>query len=277
VADALCLRICANREEAYSVAEALRKGASEILEMEHEDIQILALGRSGTAEVDVLLYDPMPGGSGLLDQMTSRWPEVVASALSMVEGCPSGCATACIDCLYTFRNAFYHQHLNRHTATERLRTWGHELEFEHDIPPRLPSTDTGGLPVNEAEDTLRALLERAGFPRSISQRRIELGLPLGSTTPDFFYDDPVGRVDGICIYLDGMSGHIHGNAATQRRDREIREELRHHAYEVFEIPFGDLNDHNAMVRHFYRLGRILLGKEGAEKLREDTSWFEEKK
>jgi hypothetical protein len=52
--------------------------------------------------------------------MTSRWSEVVAAARAIVEGCPSGCATACIDCLYTFRNAFYHQHLNRNTAADRL-------------------------------------------------------------------------------------------------------------------------------------------------------------
>jgi len=274
VADALCMRACENREEAYSVADALRKGAAEILEMELEDLQVLTLGRAGTEEVDVLLYDPMPGGSGLLEQMVAQWPEVVAAARAVVERCPSRCATACVDCLYTFRNAFYHQHLNRHRAAERFRAWGESLSFTHDLPPRLPATDAGGLPVNEAEATLRALLERAGFPPPIGQRSIPLGLPMGSTTPDFFYEDPAERAEGICIYLDGMSGHIHGNAATQRRDREIREELRQRGYEVIEIPFGHLSDREAMVRHFYRLGRILLGKERAGRLREDTLWFE---
>jgi hypothetical protein len=241
VADALSLRTCENRQEAYSVAEALRKGAAEVLEMELDDLQVLTLARAGTEEVDVLLYDPMPGGSGLLDQMTSRWPEIVAAARAIVEGCPSG-ATACIDYLYTFRNAFYHQHLNRNTAASRLQKWGDALAFSHDLPPRLPSTSAGGLPVNEAEATLRALLERAGFPAPIGQQPIDLGRPLGSTTPDFFYKDPADRADGICIYLDGMSGHLHGNPVTQRRDREIREELRHRGYEVFEIPFGHLAD-----------------------------------
>jgi hypothetical protein len=128
--------------------------------------------------------------------------------------------------------------------------------------------------VNNAESTLRALLERAGFPAPIGQRPIDLGRPLGSTTPDFFYDDPAGRAEGICIYLDGMSDHIHGNAATQHRDREIREELRNRAYEVFEIPFGQLADREAMRRHFYRLGRILLGREDAENLRSNSLWFD---
>jgi len=205
--------------------------------------------------------------------MIARWPDVVAAAAEIVESCPAECATACVDCLYTFRNAFYHRHLNRHTAAERLRDWGNALSFSHDIPPRFPATDTGAPPVNEAEATLRALLERAGFPPPIGQRTIELGLPLGSPTPDFFYDDPADRAEGICIYLDGMSAHIHGNAATQRRDREIREELRHRGYEVFEVPFGHLSDRGAMARHFYRLGRILLGKEQAIRVRDEASWF----
>ncbi len=273
VADALCVRICVNRDEAYSVAEALRRGAADVLEMEIDDLQVLTLGRTGTEEVDVLLYDPMPGGSGLLEQMATRWAEVVAAALAIVEGCPSACASACVDCLYTFRNAFYHRHLNREIAAERLRAWGNDLTPTHPIPPQLPTTATGGLPVNDGEATIRALLERAGFPSPIGQKNISLGLPLGSTTPDLFYEDPADRAEGICIYLDGMGDHLHGNPATQRQDREIREELRHRGYEVFEIPYGHLTDRDAMIRHFYRLGRILLGKEEAGQLREKPSWF----
>jgi hypothetical protein len=70
-----------------------------------------------------------------------------------------------------------------------------------------------------------------------------------------------------------LSRHVHGNAATQRRDREIREELRNRGYEVFEIPFGHLTDRDAMVRHFYRLGRILLDRNSADELRSTPTWF----
>lgn len=272
-ADALSLRGCQNREEAYSLAEALRRGAAEILEMELEDLQVLTMGRPGSDQVDVLLYDPMPGGSGLLDQAVARWQEVVASAIASIDNCPSACPRACVDCLFTFRNAFYHNHLNRHTAVERLRQWGNALQFTHDIPPVLPSENREGMPVNDAESTLRTLLQRAGFSSPIAQRPIELGHPLGATIPDFHFDDPTGRLDGICIYLDGMSSRLHGNPATHRRDREIREELRHRGYEVFEIPFGHLTDRDAMVRHFYRLGRIMLGRDRADSLRATPSWF----
>jgi hypothetical protein len=273
VADALSIREFDNRDEAYSVGEALRKGAAEVLEMEIEDLQLLVLGRPGAEQVDVLIYDPMPGGSGLLDQMVERWQDVVSTARASLETCPSACRRACIDCLYTFRNAFYHDRLNRHLAIELLREWGDALHFTHDIPAVLPTAAGDGMPVNEAEATLLALLQRAGFPTPAVQRTISLGPPLGSTTPDFFFDDPSGRLDGVCIYLDGMSVHAHGNPATQRRDREIREELRHRGFEVFEIPFGHLTDRDAMARHFYRLGRVMLDRDSADRLRTSTTWF----
>jgi hypothetical protein len=129
------------------------------------------------------------------------------------------------------------------------------------------------MSVNAAEARLRALLERAGFPAGIWYHEIPLGRPLGSTTPDVFFagddEDP-----GVCIYLDGLSEHIHGNPHTAAQDRALRDELRARYYEVFEIPASELDDREAMARHFYRLARVLLGKDKARDLRNDASWFE---
>lgn len=270
VADALLLADCPNRQVAYSVLETLRLGAAQILEMEVEDLQILVVGQAGSEKVDALLYDPMPGGSGLLQQTLDRWAEVVQAGQTIVKGCPSGCDTACIDCLYTFRNAFYHRYLNRHTAAEKLAEWGENLTFSHDIPANLPQTPVSDseMPVNEAEDRLRLMLIQAGFVEPQAQHAINLGRPLGVTTPDFYYTDPNDSFAGICIYLDGMSRHIHGNRETQLRDRQIREELRAREYEVIEIPCGDLTDRVAMSAHFYKLGRILLGRVKAAEIRD---------
>ena len=273
VADALRIQSCSGREEAYSIAEALRMGAAEVLEMEMDDLQILAIGSPGSPSVDVLLYDPMPGGSGLLEQMLARWPEVIEASRNIVEGCPSQCTSSCVDCLQTFRNAFYHSYLNRHRAADRFKDWGSQIQPTHEIPSVLPSTEKGQLPTDQAEDRLSAMLQRAGFSNAISQYPIDLGKPLGTTFPDFFFKDPTERLDGICLYLDGMSKTIHGDPVNARRDREVREELRHRGYEVFEIPTGNLDDPAAMTRHFYRLGRILLGRDGSDKLKNDQGWF----
>lgn len=274
VADALAIDDCADLTEAYSVAEALRKGAAEVLEMELGDLQLLVVGRAGEQERKVLIYDPMPGGSGLLDQMVSRWAEVANEALELMRGCPSGCPSACIDCLLNYRNSFYHAHLDRHVAATLLGQRGGALSVTHDIPPLLPTHTGTGQPVNQAESALRYMLERAGLSNARPQHEIDLGRPLGVTTPDFFFEDTSGRTEGICIYLDGMSQALHGNAATQARDNAIREELRNHDYEVIVITYGQLSDQGAMRDKFGRIARMLLGKERAAQIREDVSWFD---
>jgi hypothetical protein len=275
VADTLSLPDCGTPEEAYSLAEALRLGASEVLDMDREDLEVLVIRHPGTTAADALLYDPMPGGSGLLEQLCSRFPDVVAAALKAARECPSDCERSCVDCLQTFRNAFYHRFLNRRLVVANVEQWGGELREEHVLPPMLPDPEPDGdeLPVNNAEALLRAMLARAGFPEPEWHKEIDLGRPLGRTCPDCFFvaDDPADP--GVCVYLDGLSRHIHGNVATRERDREIRDTLRSKGYEVFSVAASDLTDRGAMAAFFYRLGRVLIGKEKARGLREDTGWF----
>lgn len=274
IADAISLEGAVDREEAYSVMEAIRMGASHVLDMEIEDIQVLAVAETGNPGVNLLLYDPMPGGSGILDQMIARWPEVVAAARSIVEQCPSQCQTACVDCLLRFRNAYYHRHLNRMAALNRFDSWGSSLTFVHEIPPRLPATSSNTVPVNNAELSLRAMLNRAQLHNFIPQYSIDLGRPLGTTVPDFYFEsNNTDLYAGLCIYLDGMAGHLHGRPETQQRDSAIREELRSQGYEVIEIPYGQLTDPAAMRQHFFRIGRFLLGREGAQRLKNSGLWF----
>jgi len=152
VADVLSLPACENHTVAYSVLEALRMAATRVLDMHLDDLQVLMIGHVDREEVDAILWDPMPGGSGLLDQICNRFEEIVKVAREIVEGCPSACETSCIDCLQTFRNAFYHKYLDRKRALERLDGWGPRIEASHGIPPKQPSPEpTGGsYPVNEA-------------------------------------------------------------------------------------------------------------------------------
>lgn len=277
VADALSLPACASREEAYSVLEALRTGAARVLEMDREDLEILVIGQPGSDEAAGLLYDPMLGGSGLLDQLCGRFGEVVAAAGDTVLNCPSACERGCVDCLFTFRNSFFHKHLNRRLAAAKLAEWGNELSVSHEIPAKLPATAPAGkrIPVNDGEVRLRGLLLKAGFPEGEWQHHIELGRPLGSTTPDCFFVGEDPRDPGVCVYLDGLSDHIHGNAATAGRDRAIREELKARGYDVFEIAATELWDRDGMARHFFKLGRVLLGRDRARELRDQPDWFPE--
>ncbi len=77
----------------------------------------------------------------------------------------------------------------------------------------------------------------------------------------------------MCIYLDGLSAHLHGNAATAEQDQRIRTWLRNNGYEVIEIAASDLHDEAAMARHFRKLAGYLGANNLRDSLRTDTTWF----
>ena len=276
VADAVSIPACESKSSAYSMLEALRIAATQVLDMHIDDLQILVIGHVDREEVDGFLWDPMPGGSGLLDQMISRFEDIVSVAREVVDDCPSVCDASCVDCLQTFRNAYYHRYLDRKLAVELLDAWGPRLVPSHDIPPQQLARAPGdsALPVNQAEQKLRRLLLAAGFEEGTRGEQIRLDRALGTTTPDVVYRAAYhANGEGVCIYLDGLSAHLHGNPETAERDRDIRAWLRNSGYDVIEIAATDLDDVEAMVRHFRRLAGYLREDEIRESLRDGRSWF----
>jgi hypothetical protein len=276
VADTLSLPACADSKTAYSVLEALRIATTQVLDMHVEDLQILVIGHVDREEVDALLWDPMPGGSGLLDQICDRFEEISAVARDVVDKCPSVCETSCIDCLQTFRNAYYHKLLERKVALDRLTAWEPRLALSHESPSKQPSQEPGPgtHPVNEAERRLRYLLKAAGFEEGVRGEQIRLAPAIGTTTPDVIYRAAHhGPDEGVGIYLDDLSGHLHGNATTADRDRAIRTWLRNNDWDVIEIAASDLHDEGAMQRHFRRLAGYLRADDVRARVQADTSWF----
>lgn len=277
VADSLILRAVADQTVACSVLETLRMAAAQVLDMHRDDLQLLVIGHVDRDEVDAVLWDPMPGGSGLIDQMIERFDDVLNAARAVVEDCPAACAASCIDCLQTFRNGYYHKHLDRTVALECFDAWGTNLAAGHPIPAKQPSEtpSEGSYPVNEAERRLRALLVAAGFGEGERGTQLRLDPAIGTTTPDVIYRAPHHDADeGIAIYLDGLSAHIHGNPATAAKDREIRDWLRNNGWEVIEIAVNQLSDGDAMERHFRRLAGYLGDAQQRDAVRADRSWFE---
>jgi ATP-dependent helicase YprA (DUF1998 family) len=276
VADALSLQSCPDQATAYSVLEALRLAATRVLDMHTQDLQILVIGHVDRDEVEGLLWDPMPGGSGLLDQLCSRFEEIVAAAQNVVETCPGACDASCVDCLQSFRNSYYHKHLDRKLALEKFRAWGPRLVLSHHIPakqPGQPATE-GSQPVNLVEEKLRQLLRAAGFADGSRGTQLRLDRSIGTTTPDVFYrGEHHGEDEGICVYLDGLSRALHGDPQRARDDQTIRSWLRNNGYEVIEIVVSDLDDPAAMTRHFRRLANLLRQDDVRDRLRTDENWF----
>ncbi len=265
----------ADLEQAFSTVEALRQGATRVLEMGLEDLQILDL--TGNGKVEILLYDPMPGGSGLLDQMLTRWDEIFDKTLDLVDHCSSACQSACVDCLKNFRNAFYHRYLNRHKAIEVLTTLGRTLAEGHEIPPKMPATLGLVRPVNNPELRLERLLLKAGFPQPETQKTIQLNRPLNKTTPDFYYDIPMNEIGakGVCIYLDGMGKQNHGDSNRAKIDEVLRGALEDLDYFVVSITVSELNDREAMTRYLQRIAKKLARTDVVEKVKLDEVWLVE--
>lgn len=276
-ADALSLPACNDVVVAHSVLESLRMAATGVLDMHIDDLQILVIGYVDREEVDALLWDPMPGGSGLLDQLCSHFEDVVEVARELLSGCPAACDTSCVDCLQTFRNGYYHKYLNRQQAIDCFDAWGSTLEFSHDIPAKQPSQapSEGSHPVNEAERRLRHLLLAAGFEEGIRGKQVRLDRAIGTTTPDVIYHGDHHEADeGVCLYLDGLSGHLHGKPETMEKDREIRTWLRNSGYDVIEIAYSDLFDLGAMTGHMRKLAGYLREDGVRAYVREKPEWYD---
>ncbi len=262
-----------DRQFGLSLAEAVRMGAAGILDMEVEDLQILVVGKSDCDECDVLLYDPMPGGSGLLENLAARWQEVVAAALDLVNGCPGACDSSCIDCLQTFRNRFYHKYLDRHVAAEVLASSTGPLVGVGPIPEcRKTTITTAGQPQTVIEKRFKRYLKEADMPPPECQKKIDLGPGWGTTTPDFFYEVPDEK--GLCVYLDGMAGHIHGNPDQSAKDKFLRDRLDSLGYSVIAVTSTQLDDPQAVAHKIYQIAKELTGKEKAKALKNDLGWFD---
>ncbi|MBL3824115.1 MULTISPECIES: DEAD/DEAH box helicase [unclassified Marinobacter] len=273
IADALVLPDCASKEVAYSLLESLRQGAAEVLDMEISDLQVQVIAKPDSDLVDGILYDPMPGGSGLLEQLLEHWSRIVAAARALVEDCPSACEASCVDCLQHFRNSFYHDSLNRHTALDYYRAQGEDLRFTHEIPPVLPDDTKAQDPGNAPEQQLVAMLKAAGLSDFETETPIKLSGGF-DTRPDVYFHEPNDQFEGVCVYLDGMSQHIHGNTQTAAKDHQIREELRNTDYEVIEIQYQELFDKTAMRDHIRRIARAVVGKKKAKEIIATDEWFD---
>lgn len=269
VADALHVQGLDDQSEAANLGEALRLGASQVLSMEPDDLQTLPVP-TGDGRYDLFLYDPMPGGSGLLGQIVDRWIEIVAVLERLLAECPGGCETSCYSCLRTGRNVFWHRYLDRHRALELLGSMTGEPVEGHTLTPQEDASLVRvAVTTSAIEDRLEELLNRAGLEGFVGQHEVEIGPPYGRTLPDFAYVD-----QKVAVYLDGLSRAIHGNEARQRADAIIRDQIEEAGWSVVAIAASHLDDPVVLAADFRRVARALQRQDVAEAVAADTSWYE---
>ena len=117
------------RSAAISLSEAVRLQASRLLDVEFTELRTGARIRHTAKSVDIYLYDNLSSGAGYSSELASRIVELLDSTEKFLSECPSGCTTACQDCLKHFYNQNYHHLLNRHFALE-LVSWA----FHNKLP-----------------------------------------------------------------------------------------------------------------------------------------------
>jgi len=240
-----------NEAEGINIGEALRTAATRLLDMGPDDLQLLIVQKHDDKQ-DLLIYDPMPGGSGLLEQMLVRWQELIAAAKNLLAGCVQECETACYACLKTFRNQFYHAMLNRHIALELMDKLNYVPEGYRDIPPITEDERPGqGTPSNPPEAELVALLRDHHFPEGHCRRRITTSLGI-ATTPDWLYEP-----SKVAVYVDGMSRGLHGDLNTAKKDNIIRQAIEVDGYTVIVVQSRDLNDPEAVRQHLRNIARAI--------------------
>jgi len=254
--DGLYFENFSSLSDAINLGEGLRMVANISLEMEPEDLQILLFTENEESH-HLLIYDPMPGGSGIIDQLIDDWAQILSRGISSLQNCPGACEDACYDCLKTYRNMLYHSKLNRFRAAELLDELKHEPKKIGSIPPRTgDATPPEGQSTNTPEMRLSAILQSYGFPDFDRQKEIPLPGSLQLTRPDFYYESP-DEIIKIAVYLDGLSKNIHGNEERQRIDHLIRAVLGSQMVKVVEIAASDLDDPVILRYHLMTIAQKL--------------------
>jgi hypothetical protein len=249
--DLLQFHSVTDEAEGINIGEALRTAATRLLDMGPEDLQLLIVQKPDET-YDLLIYDPMPGGSGLLEQMMARWQELIKSAKELLAGCVQGCDTACYACLKTFRNQFHHDFLDRHKAHELVEALDHLPSGYRDITPVFEEERLEeGTPSNTPEARLLRLLHDHHFPAGECRKRITTTLGI-ATEPDWLHEPTK-----VVIYLDGMSRGLHGDPNVARKDQIIRQAVELDGYTVIVVQRRDLDDPQAVRQHLKNIAQAM--------------------
>ncbi|MEM4729071.1 MAG: DEAD/DEAH box helicase [Thermoplasmata archaeon] len=253
--DGLWFRGLRSKKQAINLAEGIRYSANLTFEMDPEDIQILLIPET-TEIYNVLIYDPMPGGSGIIDQIIEQWENMLNIGIESLRRCSGHCITSCYDCLRIYHNMIYHNSLDRNSAIEVLNMFKGIPEKYSEIPPIAGATSDDTSSTNTPERLLAKILAEYGFPIFKKQHIIFLKEAMITTKPDFYYEDSSKGIK-VAIYLDGLSKDIHGNEQRQKFDNYLRTVLKSEGYYVEEIASSSLYDRKMMQLHLGNIARAL--------------------
>ena len=154
-----------------TVSEALSKAACQLLEIEPGEILAefrpgLSPGGHSGEDVEIFLYDTLPGGGGFAPQLVTRGHDLFSRARDLLASCPNpACDSSCYRCLRSFKNKFEHNLLDRHIAADFL---------DYILTGKIPAFDAGRI--ERSTDDLFNDLYRLGDDRVTFERRVEMSV-----------------------------------------------------------------------------------------------------
>jgi ATP-dependent helicase YprA (DUF1998 family) len=196
-----------------TVCEAVTKAACSILELEPNELQaefrpaVNAQGSTG-AQMELYLYDTLPGGAGFAKQVGLRGEKVFREALRILEACPDNCDRSCYRCLRSYKNKFDHEFLDRFVGAALLR---YLLEGER------PAWDNKRL--EESREILFRDLVRQNHPTAKIRRDISVPTSTGSPV---IAPILIERQDGLTTIVD-VSGVLTPSLPAEGALEEIME------------------------------------------------------
>jgi hypothetical protein len=204
----------------WSLLYALVQGAVRLFEIDEDDIEAYVLTRpsGGDGEptidepLDILLIDPILGGSGLLRRLAESLPAVARAALEHLEG--HDCPNSCYRCLRSYRNQRLHRLLDWRLVVPHLRALTGETVVDEG-----PVNGVTPLPANEGAEWDEARAEGCESPQELNLLkaiRAEGSLPEPAkqhevwdggrilTRADFAF---LGGEKKVLVYVDGLQWH----------------------------------------------------------------------
>jgi len=169
-------------------------------------------GPSREEPLDILLIDPVLGGSGLLQRLAENLPAVSRAALEHLDG--HDCPNSCYRCLRSYRNQRLHRLLDWRLAVPYLRALtGEKVIQEGPIQGIQPVPGNVGTEWDEARaqgcespqelNLLKAIRTDGSLPEPTKQHEVwDDGRVL--TRADFAFLTSDKRV---LVYVDGLQWH----------------------------------------------------------------------
>ena len=223
---------------AWSLVYALIQGAIHLYGIDEGDLEGHVLTyRSEEGEeypLEILLVDPVIGGSGILEAIATHFPSVAQSALEHLKD--HDCARSCYRCLRSYRNQRVHGFLDWRLIMPWLRSAAMARSIPLGTSPVSPH-------VQEGPEWEEARREGCSSPLELRLLKAirELGLPEPEkqfaiydsqkrliTVSDFAYPEK-----NLLIYVDGLA--FHSGIRERLHDARVNRRLQYLGWKVLRF------------------------------------------